>query len=657
MAELKWNVNKVGLKKVFALLLAVCVCVTSMGFSANAAGTEMAVKGVQFGLDQTSLSFKTAEEQTVNITGITFTTSTDVTAADVTEGDVVTSLDAFKHEFEATSSNNKVATASVSGNKVIVNPVANGDAIITVKSKRFAESSKTISVKVEISEPEIPVSGVTLDKDTLTLTVGGNATLKATVAPSSATNQTVTWNSTDKSVATVDANGKVTAVKEGKTDITATAGGKTATCKVTVNAATVAVTGVNLNKNTLTLTEGGSEKLTATVAPSTATDKTVTWKSSNATVATVGTDGTVKAVKAGTADITATAGGKTATCKVTVNPKEAPKPAETTIKLSATKKTLPKGKSFTLKATTTNTNGQKVTWKSNKTKVATVDKNGKVTAKAAGKATITATVNGKSAKCVVTVTVPATSVKASASSLYIVKGKSATVKVTVNPTDTTDSVKVSIDSKGKKVISSVKGKKGVYTIKTKKKAGSGTITFNAGGKKVKVKVTVVSKAAKSKSVAIYNGKKKATKATLNIGKSLDLTAKMNPKESTDTLTWKSSNSKVVSVDKYGHITAKKAGTATITVTTSSKKKATCKVTVPGVTLKKTKATIKAKKSTTIAVKSTTVKGDKVKSYKSSNTKVATVTKKGKVTGKKKGTATITVTMKSGATATFKVTVK
>ena len=64
-----------------------------------------------------------------------------------------------------------------------------------------------------------------------------------------------------------------------------------------------------------------------------------------------------------------------------------------------------------------------------------------------------------------------------------------------------------------------------------------------------------------------------------------------------------------------------------------------------------------KKSTTIAIKSKTIKSDKVKSYKSSNKSVATVNSKGKVTGKKKGTATITVTMKSGATATFKVTVK
>ena len=89
---------------------------------------------------------------------------------------------------------------------------------------------------------------------------------------------------------------------------------------------------------------------------------------------------------------------------------------------------------------------------------------------------------------------------------------------------------------------------------------------------------------------------------------------------------------------------------------SNGKKATCKVTVTDLKLKTTKASIKVGKSTTIKVKTQYPKKEKL-TYKSSNTKVATVNSKGKVTGKKKGTATITVTTKSGAKATFKVTVK
>lgn len=188
---------------------------------------------------------------------------------------------------------------------------------------------------------------------------------------------------------------------------------------------------------------------------------------------------------------------------------------------------------------------------------------------------------------------------------------------------------------------------------TAKKAGTAKITVSAGSKKKTVNVTIAKKATKAKSVKLNK-----KKATLNIGKTLDLKATMNPSKSTDTLKWTTSNKKVATVDKFGRVTAKKQGTATITVKTSSGKKATCKITVPsGVKLKKTSATIKVKKYTKIQIKSTVVKGDKVKSYKSSNKKIAKVDKNGKVTGVKKGKATITVTMKSGSTATFKVTVK
>jgi hypothetical protein len=86
---------------------------------------------------------------------------------------------------------------------------------------------------------------------------------------------------------------------------------------------TVAVTGVTLNKTTLTLAYGGTEKLTATVAPDNATNKAVRWNSTDTRYATVSADGTVTAVEAGTATIFATVEDgdcQPATCKVTVNP-------------------------------------------------------------------------------------------------------------------------------------------------------------------------------------------------------------------------------------------------------------------------------------------------------------------------------------------------
>ena len=82
-----------------------------------------------------------------------------------------------------------------------------------------------------------PVTGVTLDKTSLTLTVGGTGTLTAAVQPSSASNKTLTWSSDNEAIATVDDSGKVTAVGAGTAVITATAAdgsGKSASCTVTV---------------------------------------------------------------------------------------------------------------------------------------------------------------------------------------------------------------------------------------------------------------------------------------------------------------------------------------------------------------------------------------------------------------------------------------
>ena len=186
----------------------------------------------------------------------------------------------------------------------------------------FWSCSKSKEEAPEPTPPAVTVTGVSLNKTTLTLNIGASETLTATVAPADAANKKVTWMSGNEAVATVDANGKVTGVKAGEATITVTTeeGGKTATCKVTVEAATIAVTGVTLNKTELTLEVDGSETLTATVAPDDATNKEVTWSSDKPEIATVDAVGKVTGVATGVATITVTTedGGKTATCKVNV---------------------------------------------------------------------------------------------------------------------------------------------------------------------------------------------------------------------------------------------------------------------------------------------------------------------------------------------------
>ena len=190
----------------------------------------------------------------------------------------------------------------------------------------------------------------------------------------------------------------------------------------TIKGANVDVTGVTLNKTETTLTVGGDPvALTATVAPENATDRTVTWTTSDASVATV-EDGVVTAVAAGTATITATATNgtvdtsddKTATCTVTVNAAAPSVVSVTGVEINKTSTTLTVGGTETLTATVSPDGAtyKTVTWSSSDTDVATVDANGKVSAVAAGTATITVTAtNGtvddtsddQTATCAVTV--------------------------------------------------------------------------------------------------------------------------------------------------------------------------------------------------------------------------------------------------------------
>ena len=201
----------------------------------------------------------------------------------------------------------------ISNNKayVAINPTASQKLLI--KSRQL-EKSNTGQI--------VGVSGITLNKTALNLTIGASESLVATISPSNATNKDVEWTSSNTNVATVDTTGKVTGVSAGSATITVKTkdGSKVATCNVTVKNPVISVTGVTLNKTALNLVTGASESLVATISPSNATNKNVEWTSSNTNVATVDTTGKVKAISTGSAIITVKTkdGAKVATCNVTV---------------------------------------------------------------------------------------------------------------------------------------------------------------------------------------------------------------------------------------------------------------------------------------------------------------------------------------------------
>ena len=576
----------------------------------------------------------------------------------------------------------------------------------TIKAIAVADGmadSDIASAKYTISDapPKLDVSGVTLDKTTLSLQEGKTATLTATVTPTDATDKTVTWKSSDTTVATVDGSGKVTAEKAGTATITVTATNgtddtsddQTATCKVTVKEEEVPktdVSGVTLDNTTLTLQEGKTGSLKATVAPTDATDKTVTWKSSDTGVATVDDSGKVTAVKAGTATITVTATNgtddtsddKTATCKVTVKEEEVPKVDVSGVTLDNTTLTLQEGKTGSLKATVapTDATDKTVTWKSSDTSIATVDDSGKVMAVKAGTATITVTAtNGtddtsddQTATCKVTVKeeevpkVDVTGVTLDNTTLTLQEGKTGSLKATVAPADATDKTVTwkssdtgvaTVDDSGK--VTAVKAGTTMITVT----ATNGTAD-TADDKTATCTVTVSEEPVER--VDVIGVTLDQTTLSLTEGESGTLKATVAPADATDaTVVWTTGDATVATVDGSGKVTAVKVGTTTITATatngtedTADDKTATCEVTVSeaeapkvdvtGVTLDKTTLSIEAGKTETLTA---TVEpedaADKMVFWSSSDADVVTVDADGKITAVKAGTATITVTATNG----------
>ena len=153
--------------------------------------------------------------------------------------------------------------------------------------------------------------------------------------------------------------------------------------------------------------------------------------------------------------------------------------------------------------------------------------------------------------------------------------------------------------------------------------------------------------------------------TLGVGEKYGLIKTVSPSSANQACTWSSSNSSVASVDSSGKVTAKKSGTANITVKTTNGKTATCKVTVkPAPTsIKVNPASLTLGKGEKYTISQSTNSGSYAWgfSWSSSNTSVATVTKgsanKATVTAKGVGTATITIKTYNGKTAQCKVTVK
>ena len=171
---------------------------------------------------------------------------------------------------------------------------------------------------IKFVDQQIKATAASLDKTELTINKGAAAQLNLSVTPENFTD-IVDWKSTDTNIVTVSDNGVVKAVGVGTATVKVTVGDVSTTCKVTV---LQPVTGIDLNKSSLTMDALGTFQMTASVYPDSANDKRITWSSSDPAIASVDENGLVTALKKGTATITAAAmdgSGVKSTCKVTVS--------------------------------------------------------------------------------------------------------------------------------------------------------------------------------------------------------------------------------------------------------------------------------------------------------------------------------------------------
>jgi uncharacterized protein YjdB len=249
------------------------------------------------------------------------------------------------------------------------------------------------------------------------------------------------------------------------------------------------------------------------------------WKSSNSKVASVNHDGKVTAKKAGTATITARIKNAKASCTVTVN--------QTKISIENVS-SIERGETRQLTAITSN--NSKVTWKSSKRSVATIDDNGIITGIKPGETTITAAVDGSKATCKFTVKSP--TIKLNKSKITLYRSQTAklipTVSSSINPAWKTNKKSVAVVDE--------------FGTITAVKHGTATITATVDGISKSCEVVVIKPVITLSSKELYLKKGDCATITANVSSG-------NPP------TWSTSNSNIATIDTTGTITALKKGRA------------------------------------------------------------------------------------------------
>ena len=485
------------------------------------------------------------------------------------------------------SSDVKVATVSAAG---VIKGVGLGEATITAALRDDPKKSASIRVVVRPTVTKVSVSAPSAYIEPGD--PGNTLQLRAVVVPTTALSE-VTWKSANPKIATVDENGLVTAQSgaTGTVKITATArdgSGKSAafTVKVQWHSNKIALDGVG-SGGRLALAKGKSVAIGATILPEEASGVKLKWTSSNRKVASVTAKGVVKGVKPGTCVITCAAadGGAVATLNVTVC--DAASSIEVTADGAAIGGALglywPGGSAALAARVLPATASAEVRWESDDVAVASVDERGRVTATGIGVCRVTATaLDGTELSASVKVVVgrPAEDIRTAGLHAVSVGGET-TLTALVSPEDAASDAVAWRSSDEKVAVVSEDGVvRGV-------REGRCVIYATAMGAPKGIRpecafVMDVTRRVEKLDILCLDDVITGQNQELNLrwrDPTAQLTVSVAPAEANASVTWRSSDAKVVSVDENGVVTAHKVGTALLTATAMDGSGVSAQVTV------------------------------------------------------------------------------
>lgn len=500
--------------------------------------------------------------------------------------------------------------------------------------------------------------GLSLNAESKTLHTNETFSVIPTVSPSNTYNKNVNYSTSNAAVATVSSGGVITAKKAGTANITVTtADGSNISRTVSVTVLQY-VTSISTTVSAPIVYAGETFQLSASAEPNDASNKTLNYNSGNMSIATVNGSGLITAIKAGSTTITVSAAdgsGVSKTVPLTVRQKA----ASIAISNPITELYIGATHQLNVGILPADTTDKSVSFSSSDPAIAAVSESGLITPIKKGTVTITASTwdsSNLSTSMTFTVKKYVQSITLSDTNLTLYTGENKTVTVSVLPEDA-DNKTYSFTSSNTAVATVTSAGK-----ITAVKAGSATVTVIALDRSTvtsTVRVTVLQKAT---SISIDK-----SITALYTGTAYRLRCTVLPLDTTDkSVTFSSSDTSVLTIDETGLITAKKAGTAIITIRTADGSNVSGSVNfticqhVTDIVIDEIPASMYTGEHFQLSAAALPEDAtNKMLSYTSSDTAVAEVNESGLITALKAGSTDIIIAAMNGTdvTKTLPLTVK